>query len=125
MITPIFRIFDIEKAHVFYLNYLGFKLDWKHQYVENMPFYFQISLHNTVIHLSEHHGDSSPGSAIRIKIHDLKSYHSSLLKKEYSYSKPSIETMPWSTIELTVIDPFSNRITFYEEVLQQTDTKVE
>ena len=28
MITPIFRIFDIEKAHAFYLDYLGFQVDW-------------------------------------------------------------------------------------------------
>ena len=62
MITPIFRIFDIEKAHSFYIEYLGFKLDWKHQYDENMAFYiFQISLNDDVIHLSEHHGDQIHG----------------------------------------------------------------
>jgi hypothetical protein len=116
MITPIFRIFDIEKTHSFYINYLGFKMDWKHQYEENMPFYFQVSLNDAVLHLSEHHGDSSPGSAIRIKINDLKSYHSLLSEKEYSYSKPAVEKTPWDTIELTVIDPFSNKITFYEEI---------
>lgn len=115
MITPIFRIFDIEKAKTFYLNYLGFKQDWKHQYDENMPLYFQVSLNDAVIHLSEHHGDLSPGSAIRIKINDLENFHSSLSTKEYPYSKPGIEKTPWDTIELTVIDPFSNRITFYEE----------
>ncbi|KFN04412.1 glyoxalase/bleomycin resistance/extradiol dioxygenase family protein [Bacillus clarus] len=116
MITPIFRIFDIEKAHLFYLEFLGFKLDWEHRYKENMPLYMQISLNDVVIHLSEHHGDTSPGGAIRIKINDLKNYHTILSSKEYSYSKPNIETTPWDTMELTVIDPFSNRITFYEEV---------
>ncbi|MEK3822279.1 MAG: glyoxalase superfamily protein [Bacillota bacterium] len=116
MITPIFRIFDIEKAHSFYINYLGFKTDWKHQYSENMPVYFQVSLNNAVLHLSEHHGDSTPGSAIRIKTNDLESFHTSLSKKEYRYSKPTIEKTPWNTIELTVIDPFSNRITFFEEI---------
>ena len=33
------------------------------------------------------------------------------------YSKPNIEKTPWDTLELTVIDPFSNRITFYEEMV--------
>ncbi|MEH7154604.1 glyoxalase superfamily protein, partial [Bacillus thuringiensis] len=36
---------------------------------------------------------------------------------EYAHSKPNIEKTPWGTIELTVIDPFSNRITLYEEKL--------
>lgn len=115
MITPIFRIFDIEKAQLFYLNFLGFKLDWEHRYEENMPLYMQISLKDAVIHLSEHHGDASPGGAIRVKIDNVKDYHSVLSSKEYAYSKPDIEKTPWGTIELTVIDPFSNRITLYEE----------
>lgn len=117
MITPIFRIFDIEKAKLFYLGFLGFKLDWEHRYEENRPLYLQISLQDAVIHLSEHHDDASPGGAIRIKIDDVKDYHSVLLSKEYAYSKPNIEKTPWGTIELTVIDPFSNRITLYEEKL--------
>ena len=116
MITPIFRIFDIEKADSFYIEYLGFKMDWKHQYAENMPYYFQVSLNEDVLHLSEHHGDASPGSSIRIKMDNLKEYHTSLSRKEYTYAKPGIEKTPWDTMELTVTDPFSNRITFYEEI---------
>ncbi|MFF2241843.1 glyoxalase superfamily protein [Bacillus thuringiensis] len=119
MITPIFRIFDVEKAQLFYLNFLGFKLDWEHRYEENMPLYIQISLDDTVIHLSEHHGDASPGGAIRVKIDNLKAYHAVLSSKEYAYSKPDIEITPWGTSELTVIDPFLNRIIFYEGKLSE------
>lgn len=115
MITPIFRIFDIDKSHAFYLDYLGFKLDWQHQFAENMPLYFQISLDEIVMHLSEHHGDASPGSAIRIKKDNLRSYYASLSEKKYRYANPCIETTPWNTLELTVIDPFSNRIIFFED----------
>lgn len=50
-----------------------------------------------------------------MKIEDLKSYYAILSSKDYAYSKPDIERTPWDTIELTVIDPFLNRITFYEE----------
>ncbi|WP_246942945.1 glyoxalase superfamily protein [Bacillus pinisoli] len=116
MVIPIFRIFDIEKTNSFYVDYLGFKIDWEHKYSENMPVYFQVSLNDVVLHLSEHHGDSSPGGAIRVKIQELVSFHSLLLKKGYPYSNPAIEKTPWNTLELTVIDPFSNRITFYEEI---------
>ncbi|KYZ66705.1 glyoxalase superfamily protein [Bacillus sp. GZT] len=99
MITPIFRIFDIEKAKLFYLGFLGFKMDWEHRYEEHMPLYMQIS----------------PSGAIRVKIEDLKSYYTILSSKDYAYAKPDIERTPWDTMELTVIDPFSNRIIFYEE----------
>ncbi|MCM3709601.1 glyoxalase superfamily protein [Sporosarcina luteola] len=115
MITPIFRIFDIGKALAFYVDYLGFQMDWQHQFAENMPFYFQISKNKTVLHLSEHHGDASPGSAIRIKMEDVRGYHAYLSEKDYCFANPGIENTPWGTLELRLIDPFSNRIIFYEE----------
>ncbi|MBY0030797.1 MULTISPECIES: glyoxalase superfamily protein [Priestia] len=116
MIIPIFRIFDFSKAKEFYISFLEFKLDWTHRYDENMPTYYQISLNDVILHLSEHHGDSSPGSTIRIKMNNIKKYHSTLQKKKYQYSNPSLEKTPWNTVELTVIDPFFNKIIFYEEI---------
>lgn len=116
MIIPIFRIFDIEKAQSFYMDYLGFRMDWEHRFSENMPVYLQISFNDTILHLSEHHGDSTPGSAIRIKMNDLVKYHSSLSTKEYPYANPALEKTPWNTMEVTVIDPFSNKIIFYEDI---------
>lgn len=115
MIVPIFRIFDVNKAKEFYIDFLGFRVDWTHQYEENMPCYIQISLNETIIHLSEHHGDASPGSAIRIKMHDLNEFHSVLVETKYPYAKPGLEKTNWNTVELTVIDPFFNRIIFYED----------
>lgn len=38
-ITPILRIFDVELAQSFYLEFLGFQLDWQHQFEDNFPLY--------------------------------------------------------------------------------------
>ncbi|WP_339252441.1 glyoxalase superfamily protein [Sporosarcina sp. FSL W8-0480] len=115
MITPIFRIFDFEKAKEFYLDYLGFQLDWQHQFGDNMPHYIQISMNDIILHLSEHHGDASPGGSIRIKTHNVENYHDHLSQKGYRYANPGLEKTPWKTIEFYVLDPFSNKIIFYEE----------
>ena len=32
-ITPILRIFDEAKAKEFYVDFLGFSVDWEHRYV--------------------------------------------------------------------------------------------
>ncbi|GEM_PF-5049229 len=42
-ITPIFRIFDYNKAVEFYIEWLGFKIDWEDK-PDNAPIYMQISL---------------------------------------------------------------------------------
>ena len=30
--VPVFRIFSLEKAREFYLDFLGFKVDWEHRF---------------------------------------------------------------------------------------------
>ncbi|WP_211746013.1 glyoxalase superfamily protein [Paenibacillus sp. Marseille-Q4541] len=115
-VTPILRIFHVQTAKTFYVDYLGFKLDFEHQYDENMPLYIQVSRDNIRIHLSEHYGDSTPGSALRIHVSKLAAYHRQLLSKNNTYSKPGIEKTSWGASEVTVIDPFGNRLIFYEEM---------
>ena len=81
--TPIFRIFDEAKAKEFYVDFLGFKVDWEHRFEEGLPLYMQISRDGCVIHLSEHHGDCTPGSAIRIETTELEKLQAELLAKQY------------------------------------------
>lgn len=114
-VTPILRIFDVEKAREFYTGFLGFTIDWEHRFEENFPLYLQISRQGCVLHLSEHHGDCSPGAALRIETSGLEEFHAELTAKNYRYMKPGIENMPWGTREMTVRDPFGNRLVFTTE----------
>ena len=65
-ITPILRSFDEAKAREFFVDFLGFTVDWEHRFEPSLPLYMQVSKDDCIIHLSEHHGDCSPGAAIRI-----------------------------------------------------------
>lgn len=112
-ICPIFRIFDIEKAREFYLDYLGFQCDWEHRFAENMPLYMQVSRGNLVLHLSEHHGDGSPGANIFVRMQGVDSLHKEISSRKYRFLRPGIENEPWGRV-LAVIDPFGNRIQFCE-----------
>lgn len=35
--TPILRMFDEKKAKEFYVDFLGFKVDWEHRFEEDLP----------------------------------------------------------------------------------------
>jgi hypothetical protein len=65
-----------------------------------------------VLHLSEHYGDAAPGSALRIDTNDIDAFHAELAGKRYKYARPGINEMPWGTREVSVKDPFGNRLTF-------------
>jgi glyoxalase superfamily protein len=58
--VPILRMFDELKAKEFYIDYLGFLIDWEHRCDAGAPLYMQVSKDACVIHLSEHYGDASP-----------------------------------------------------------------
>jgi uncharacterized glyoxalase superfamily protein PhnB len=112
-VIPILRIYDEAKAREFYQGFLGFGFDWEHRFEPELPLYAQISRGNCVLHLSEHHGDVSPGSAVRIGMPDIDTFHAEIMSKGYKYMRPGIEKMPWGSREMTVRDPFFNRIVFY------------
>ncbi len=108
---PIFRIFDEAKAKEFYVGFLGFKVDWEHRFSPDLPLYMQVSLDGCVLHLSEHHGDCSPGGAIRVSTPDVDLFHKQLATRQYRYARPGVEQQDWGR-DLSVGDPFGNRLIF-------------
>lgn len=114
-VVPIFRIFDYKKTIEFYVDWLGFKVDWEHTFGENSPIYMQVSRDGIVLHLSEHHGDCTPGSKAYITIENVRAYHKELCGKDYKYNKPGLEMAPWNAPCMEVVDPFSNKLLITEE----------
>ncbi len=108
---PIFRIFSKDKAREFYIDFLGFTLEWEHTFEDKFPLYAQIRRSDLTLHLSEHHGDATPGSTIFIPVDDLAALNQELLAKNYAYAKPGMQSEAWGRI-MEVADPFGNRLRF-------------
>ena len=119
-IAPIFRIFSLEKAREFYIGFLGCKVDWEHRFEPSGPVYMQVSRDELVLHLSEHHGDGTPGSVVYVYMTDIAALHQELNDKKYRHNRPGLEQMEWGMMQMTVIDPFNNRICFGEPVEKRT-----
>ena len=112
-VTPVLRIFDEGKAREFYIGFLGFKVDWEHRFEPGLPLYMQVSRSGLHLHLSEHHGDCTPGSIITVETNSVDDWHAELIGKKYKYNRPGIDHQFGKS--LTVVDPFQNRIRFFEE----------
>lgn len=111
-VRPILRIFDEPEAYAFYLDYLGFRLDWVHRFGDHSPVYAQVSRGDVSLHLSGHHGDGSPGAGVLITVADVRALHAEITARPYPLN-PGVEEQDWG-LTLTVIDPFHNRITFHQ-----------
>jgi catechol 2,3-dioxygenase-like lactoylglutathione lyase family enzyme len=110
---PILRMFSIEKAYAFYCDYLGFKPDWEHRFEADLPLYVQLHRDALVLHLSEHHGDGTPGTALFLPVEDIEAFHRELAAKPYAYARPGVETLPWGR-QMQIHDPFGNILRFCE-----------
>lgn len=113
-VIPILRIFDEAKAREFYLGFLGFAVDWEHRFEPDTPLYMSVSRDGCTLNLSEHHGDGTPGTYVRVAVsnEDLDTLAAELTAKHYRYGRPGIQEQPWGR-ELVTYDPFGNRVIFF------------
>jgi catechol 2,3-dioxygenase-like lactoylglutathione lyase family enzyme len=113
--TPVLRIFDEGKAREFYVGFLGFTIDFEHRFGGDFPIYLGVSRGACLLHLTEHHGDACAGATIRIETDDVHGLSAELGAKSYRYAKPGApDIKPWGSIELSITDPFGNRLTFHQ-----------
>jgi len=117
-VIPVLRVFDYAKTIEFYINWLGFEIKWEHK-PEGSPFYLQVVMGDIVLDLTEHHGDCSPGAKINISsFENLKDYHEKLSARQYKYMHPGLGVQN-RELEMIVIDPFYNRLCFYEQLQKE------
>ena len=115
--TPILRSFDEARTRAFYVDYLGFTVDFEHRFEPTMPLYLGLRLDQCVLHLSEHYGDASPGARIRSPVDDVQGYIRTLREKSFDNAHPGEpELMDWGAWEITIHDPSNNRLTFFTNV---------
>ena len=120
---PILRIFNVDKAKEFYCDFLGFIIDWEHRSDDKAPIYMQISRDELVLHLSEHHGDATPGSTVFVWMTKVDDFNRELLGKNYKYQQPGIEDTEFGARMMTVLGPFHNQIRFAQEI-SRTPTQI-
>ena len=113
---PLLRIFDVDKAREFYLEYLGFTVDWEHRFGDTFPIYMQISRAGLMFHLTEHHGDCCPGSTVFVWMSGIDEFHQELVSKNYPRLRPGIETTFYGAKCVELHDPFGNRLRFNEKI---------
>ncbi|AOK28129.1 bleomycin resistance protein [Burkholderia singularis] len=115
---PVLRIFSEPKAKEFYVDFLGFVLEWEHRFAPGLPLYAQVRRGDLILHLSEHHGDATPGSTVFAPLEGIDTLRDELHAKHYAYARPSVERYDWGRV-MEIADPFGNRLRFCERDAQR------
>lgn len=104
---PVLRIYDVAKAKEFYLDFLGFALDWEHRFEPDLPLYAQVSRSGLTLHLSEHYGDGTPGTVVYVRVENAPALFRELHAKQARFARPARDA-----VEASITDPFGNVLRF-------------
>lgn len=116
--VPILRIFDVDRAREFYVDWLGFAVDFEHRFDDDSPLYMGISRGDLKLHLSEHSGDGTPGSVVYVAARGVAELHQELQGRPYRYLNPGLGKGPVGGDSICLLDPFGNTLRIEERIDQ-------
>ncbi len=119
--VPILHIDGYEEAKAFYVDWLGFKIDWEFRLEPTFPVYMQVSRGGLVFHLSQHEGDNPCGVMCHLDVDDLDA-----LVEEWRIRRPDftqeIEIAPWNAKHISLKDPFGNTLGINQVLAKAPET---
>lgn len=109
-VIPAFRITDYTRSKAFYVEGLGFRIDWEHRFEPQFPVFAQISKDDMTLYLTEHTGDCQVGGLIHFFVPDVDSWYNEIKSKLDSFiAEPPNEGLEGLRM-MTVADPDGNQL---------------
>lgn len=110
-VVPLLRMIDWTSTRRFYVEFLKASVDWIDEAGDHTPRYVAVTLASGArLHLSEHHGDGTPGASLLVTVSDLDDQLAALTAADFGASPAIAQSRLGRSI--TVHDPMGNRIIF-------------
>jgi hypothetical protein len=113
---PTFGIRDYKSAIDFYVDFLGFQIDWEHRFELTGPVYMQISKSGLILHLSESKRFEK-NVIVFVETKNLIGFHKELQERNPKDKTQDVLQTKWKTLQLEIQDPFGNLLRFNENLL--------
>jgi len=108
--VPTIRVASLAEAKPFYVDFLGFALDWGD---EDDSTYAQITRSGVQLHLNAQ-SRLSGSSGMLVRMDGIDALHAELSTRQGQFAPSPISFTPWDSRVFHVIDPFGNAIQFWE-----------
>lgn len=110
-VIPQLRITNADISLPFYIEGLGFTLDWQHQFEPGFPLFLQLTREGQTIFLTEHSGDCEVGGAIYFIVPNIDDCYTLFKPNKIQTTEKPADT-PWGTREMLITDPDGNKLRF-------------
>jgi catechol 2,3-dioxygenase-like lactoylglutathione lyase family enzyme len=102
---------DWKRTRAFYVDGLGFGVDWEHRFEPDFPVFAQLTRDGLSLFVTEHAGDCQVGGAAYFVVDDVDSLFQEIAGRGIKPAEPPCDT-EWRAREMTVVDPDGNRLRF-------------
>ena len=123
-VTPQFRITDARRSLAFYVDGLGFQVDWEHRFEPGYPVFMQLTRAGQALFLTEHAGDCQVGGAAYFVVPDVDACYNDFVGRGVMLTQPPA-MMPWGPREMVVMDPDGNRLRFATRLEPTVSSKLQ
>ncbi|MDC1142708.1 VOC family protein [Planctomycetota bacterium] len=103
--VPVLQIDDYAQACEFYIDGLGFEIDFEHRHEPGFPVHMGIKKGDIFMHLSEH-GRGHVGTEVYVFVDDVNAWHERCKSAGIETNGP--DKKPWGNTEMALTDPSRN-----------------
>jgi catechol 2,3-dioxygenase-like lactoylglutathione lyase family enzyme len=108
-VMPTLRITSYEKSKAFYVDGLGFQIDWEHRFKPHFPVFIQVSRDGLAMFLTEHSGDCPVGGLVHFYVPDVDAWYVDFQGRGVPVKEPPSESLQ-GLRDMTVVDPDGNKL---------------
>ena len=109
-VVPALRITDYARSKFFYVEKLGFAVEWEHRFEPHFPVFMAVVRDGMELFLSEHSGDCQVGGLVHLLIPDVDAWYREFVGKGVVVSEPPNDDLGFRN--MTVTDPDGNQLRF-------------
>lgn len=111
-VMPTLRISDYATRKAFYVEKLGFQIDWEHRFKPDFPVFMQVSRSGLAFFLTEHKGDCPAGGLVHLYVPDVDAWYADFQKRGAPVQEPPNEGLQ-GLRSMVVRDPDGNKISVH------------
>src|SRR5919106_5544505 len=108
-VMPTLRITDYARSKQFYVDGLGFHIDWEHRFEPGFPVFMELSRDGLAFFLTDHTGDCPVGGLIHLYVPDVDAWFDELRLKGVRVQEAPNENLQ-GLRSMTILDPDGNNL---------------
>ena len=110
-VIPALRISDDAVSRAFYVDRLGFQIEWEHRFQPDFPVFLKVARNGMTVFLTQHRDDCPSGALVHFYVADVDAWYAEFLARGVAIQTPPSEDIE-GLRDMLILDPDGNKLRF-------------